>query len=141
MPATEMTFVPDREDDPVRASMGAWLAGALALSACTQADPRPAAWSLISTAIVQPRCGTAGCHSELARTRGLILDSREAGYRSLVTMPPDGHGAYVVAGDPGASALVYLLRGDEVARMPPDAPLPRADVELIERWIVDGAAP
>jgi hypothetical protein len=118
-----------------------WLVGALALAACTQSDPRPATWSLISTAIIQPRCGTAGCHSELAQVAGMTLDSRDAGYRALVTMPPDGHGAYVVAGDPAASALVYLLRGDEVGRMPPDAPLPPADVELIERWIAGGAAP
>ena len=46
---------------------------------------------------------------------------------------------FVVPGDPDASKLVHMLRGDETERMPPDAPLPDADIELIERWIRAGA--
>ena len=37
------------------------------------------------------------------------------------------------------SGLLALLRGGAVPLMPPDAPLPQADVELIEEWIVLGA--
>jgi hypothetical protein len=111
----------------------------LACPACLADDPRPASWPLISATIIQPRCGTASCHSDLAQTAGLVLDSREAAFRSLVTMPPDGYGAYVVPGEPPASALLYLLRGEEIGRMPPDAPLSPPDIALIERWIADGA--
>jgi hypothetical protein len=35
---------------------------------------------------------------------------------------------------------MYLLLGIEVrTAMPPDRPLPEADVALIERWILEGA--
>lgn len=114
---------------------------ALAVAGCVDADPRPATWDAVSTTIMQPRCGTASCHSSLSQTAAIVLDTREDGYRSLVTMPPDGYGTFVVAGDVSASALLYLLRGEEVDRMPPDAPLARADIELVERWIVEGAKP
>jgi len=68
----------------------------------------------------------------------VILDSRDAGYRTL-TQPTDGFGAFVVPMDPDASQLVHLLRGDEIARMPPDAPLADADIVLVEQWIAAGA--
>ena len=45
---------------------------------------------------------------------------------------------FVIPGDP-ASTLMSLLEGDERRRMPPDAPLPRADIHLIRAWIEDGA--
>jgi hypothetical protein len=32
-----------------------------------------------------------------------------------------------------------LLDGDERQRMPPDAPLPADDIELIRTWILAGA--
>jgi hypothetical protein len=116
-------------------------ASALSICACIDRDPRPATWQSVSTTIMQPRCGTASCHSALSQTAGVVLDTREDGYRSLVAMPPDGYGSFVVPGDPSASALLYLLRGEEVDRMPPDAPLSRADVELVEHWIAEGAQP
>jgi hypothetical protein len=104
---------------------------------CTSTDDRPATWAVISTSILQPSCGTASCHSELSQTAGVILDSRAAGCRTLVTAPPGGYGAFVVAGAPDQSQLLYLLRGEEIRRMPPDGPLPAADVELVERWIAE----
>jgi hypothetical protein len=45
---------------------------------------------------------------------------------------------FVVPGDP-ASTLLSLLDGDERRRMPPDAPLPAADVALVRLWIEAGA--
>jgi hypothetical protein len=109
-------------------------------SACATTDDRPATWSFISTAIIEPACGTAGCHSEWSQVSGLILDSREAAYKALVIAPaPDGNGPYVVAGSPEQSQLLYLLHGTEIRRMPPDAPLPAADIDLIDAWITAGA--
>ena len=32
-----------------------------------------------------------------------------------------------------------MLRAQGAARMPPDRPLPEADIELVERWILNGA--
>lgn len=114
---------------------------ALTIVGCVNGDPRGPTWDAVSTTIMQPRCGTASCHSSLAATAGIVLDTREAGYRSLVSMPPDGYGVFVVGGDPRASALMFLLLGEEVDRMPQDAPLARADIDLIEQWIVEGARP
>ncbi len=108
---------------------------AAAPSCGTAPDDRPATWSYISAAIIEPNCATAGCHSVLAQAYGVVLYSREAGYVWLV----DRDQSFVVPGDPTQSQLLYLLRGDQIRRMPPDSPLPRADVDLIERWILDGA--
>lgn len=107
------------------------------LAGCVLEDDRPARWSVISDAIIQPSCGTAACHSALAETADVVLDSREAGYSALVYSSASA-GPFVRPGDPD-SPLLYLLRGDEVTRMPPDAPLPPADIALIEEWILAGA--
>ena len=68
--------------------------------------------------------GTAemGC----MRVNGTIVCQR--GNRPLVT-------PY----DPSQSLLVHMLRAQGAARMPPDRPLPEADIELVERWILNGA--
>ncbi|HVV82129.1 MAG TPA: c-type cytochrome domain-containing protein [Kofleriaceae bacterium] len=100
-------------------------------------DPSPPSWSRVSAAVMRPSCGTVACHSAVARRADLVLDSEEAGYASLVDADPE---PFVRAGDPGHSELMYLLAGVDVARMmPPDAPLPEADVELVKRWICAGA--
>ena len=112
----------------------------VACAACAGEDDRPARWSYISTTIIQPNCATAGCHSALSATGGVQLHSREAGYVALVGSPDDPEQRnLVVPGQPDQSKLMYLLRGEEIWRMPPDGQLPQADIDLIERWILDGA--
>jgi hypothetical protein len=120
----------------------------LLLVACTadRVDDRPARWSYIATTIIEPNCGTAGCHSSLTRTAGLVLDNRVDAYRSLTEAMIEA-GSYLVPEAPEAcdgrqpfqSQLHYLLRGDGIGRMPPDAPLPEEDIALIERWLCAGA--
>lgn len=96
-------------------------------------DTRPAQWSYISTAIIQPSCATANCHSDLSQRSGMNLDDIRNGYYQLV-------GRYfVLQNRPEDSALMALLRGEGSRRMPPDFPLPEADIDLIGRWIEDGA--
>ena len=41
--------------------------------------------------------------------------------------------------NPSQSRLVNMLRARGADRMPPDRPLPEADIRLIELWILDGA--
>jgi hypothetical protein len=95
-------------------------------------DERPATWSYIHAAIIAPSCATSSCHSELAATANVELDDEAKAYDVLIQR------SYVVPGDPGCT-LMSLLDGDERQRMPPDAPLPAADIRLIETWIEAGA--
>src|SRR3954471_8322986 len=106
-----------------------------ALSGCgSAADSRPDKWSFISTVIIQPSCATANCHSQLAQRSGVTLDTVADGYQQLVQRH------FVMPGNPDDSALMALLRGEGSRRMPPDFPLPVADVNLIAAWISDGAS-
>lgn len=96
-------------------------------------DPRPDKWSFISPIIIQPSCATANCHSQLAERSGVMLDTVADGYQQLTQRH------FVMPGDPDNSALMALLRGEGSRRMPPDFPLPEADITLIGSWIADGA--
>jgi len=102
--------------------------------ACGGADTRPADWSYIHAAIVTPSCATASCHGASASAGGLAFDDAVETRRLLLSKP------YVTPGDPN-SALLFLLEGRERDRMPPDGPLPQPDIELIRRWIEEGAQP
>ena len=100
---------------------------------CTE-DPRqrPLTWSYLHAAIIAPSCATASCHSSRAATAGLTLDDADEAYDQLLARD------FVIPGDP-ASALMSLLDGDERRRMPPDAPLPHADIDLNRAWIEQGS--
>jgi hypothetical protein len=98
-----------------------------------QDDTRPATWNYISTAIIQPGCATANCHSLIAQRSGVRLDQVSTGWDSLVTRN------FVIPGDPAASSLMSLLQGEGTRRMPPDYPLASDDIDLISRWIMGGA--
>lgn len=101
--------------------------------ACT-GDPsdRPTTWSYLHAAIVAPNCATSSCHSAVAQAADVRLDDPDTAYDVLVARQ------FVIPGDPG-STLLLLLEGDERRRMPPDAPLPAADIDLVRAWIEAGA--
>jgi hypothetical protein len=101
--------------------------------ACGGADDRPARWSFISAAVVEPACATVNCHSHVSARAGVDLHARDIGYYTLVNE------LYVIPGDPAESALLSLLNAQGTRRMPPDAPLPQADIDLIAAWIAAGA--
>jgi hypothetical protein len=110
------------------------LVAAAPLAGCAgETDDRPREWSYISATIIQPNCASSRCHSQFTSTAGLRLDSVEGGYVGLVG------GGFVVPGEADRSKLLFMLRGEEVWTMPPDLPLPEADILLIERWIDEGA--
>jgi hypothetical protein len=110
------------------------LAAATALLGCGGADDnRPATWSFISATIVEPSCATVNCHSEVAQRAGVDLHDRATGYTNLTSRN------FVVPTNWNSSALQYLLQGQGALRMPPDAPLPQVDIDLIERWVTMGA--
>jgi hypothetical protein len=74
---------------------------------------------------------------------GVQLDTVEGGYVALVgspAVPGEATGKnFVVPGQPDASRLMWMLRGEESQNMPPDEALPAADIALIEKWILEGA--
>jgi len=109
--------------------------GALASGAACTGDPgeRPATWAYLHPAIIAPNCATSSCHTARVETAGVALDDAHEAWVDLTDR------RFVVPGDP-TSALMSLLEGDERSRMPPDAPLPAADIELIRTWIEAGAA-
>jgi hypothetical protein len=137
--------------------------GAL-LSGCGSPDPnetaRPAQWSYIYPAIIQPSCATASCHSNFTRRSGVNFGySDEAWYQLIcrhfvVTCPQVGDAD--PCGPPGAkittapapdcstnavmqSQVVHQMLAQGAPRMPPDFALPNADIGLIEAWIMLGA--
>lgn len=124
-----------RRAAPLARRLGAASFALAALAGCA-GDPadRPVAWSYVHAAIVAPNCATSSCHSERAQTAGVVLDDADQAYAALLDRD------FVVPGDP-ASTLMSLLEGDERRRMPPDAPLPAADIALIRAWIEAGAPP
>ncbi|HET9621409.1 MAG TPA: hypothetical protein VFP84_08595 [Kofleriaceae bacterium] len=120
---------------------------ALCTSACGSAtDDRPATLDYITETILAPTCASAECHSEFTQEVGDRFDTVSAARFSivrnaLVQFPTD-------VTDPRDSLLVRALRvgvpsilepGSGNVRMPYDAPMPEADILLIERWISDGA--
>src|SRR3954451_14429058 len=96
-------------------------------------DDRPARWSFISATIMEPSCATVNCHSAITHQGGVDLSARQIGYQSLVPT------FFVFPGDPQNSPVVNLMNAQGSIRMPPDNPLPEADIVLIEKWIADGA--
>jgi hypothetical protein len=124
-----------------------WLACGLgllgALAGCGSAtDDRPAHWSYISPAIIQPNCATASCHSDIAQRAGVNLSTKEKGYASLVGRfftaftPVPGDDPLVDAQNAEVIALMHAIGA---RRMPPDFPLPEVDIQLVARWISEGA--
>ena len=132
---------------------------------CGGADTRPAVWGFISPEIFQPNCATTSCHSPAAAVSGLDFSTPASGYTSLTGLwvwlvVPDGGAVpagvpcttvngtptceqmlrpLVTPFDPEGSTLVNSLRARNLPRMPPDRPLSESDIELVERWILNGA--
>jgi hypothetical protein len=108
----------------------------LSLSGCgSDTDDRPAQFSYIYPAIIEPSCATASCHSNYTREAGVNfgLDSDEAYYQLIARH-------FVTPSDPADSELIYLLKAQGARRMPPDFALPEVDIDLISTWITAGAA-
>jgi hypothetical protein len=81
-------------------------------------DERPAKWSFIYATIIQPQCATVNCHSDIAKKGGVDM-------HDLDSACAQWGGTQVLKSDSGSRP-----------RMPPDAPLPAPDIELIDLWQV-----
>jgi hypothetical protein len=116
-----------------RLAVVAAVAALLAAGCGGATDDRPAKWSFISATIMEPSCATVNCHSQVSVRGGVDLHARNIGYYTLI------NGFYVIPKNSDASSLTYLLNASGSLRMPPDNPLPAADIALIQKWIDDGA--
>lgn len=122
------------------------LTALIAVSGCTADADRPARWSYIHAAVIQPSCTTSGCHSRQTALAGVDLAGSEDAYLILTgricgAAPSelDPPGNFVVPFDVARSKLYHMLVGDNTDQMPPDVALPRVEIELIARWIEAGA--
>lgn len=95
----------------------------------SEKDERPADWSYIYPAIIEPNCATASCHSRFAEKSGVDLSNINEAYDQMTLRH------FVVPKQPGQSGLMNLLNAAGVRRMPPDFALPRTDIDLISHWI------
>ncbi len=113
-------------------------------------DDRPATWSYVSTAILEPNCATANCHSAIAQRASVDLSTRAAGYHSLidrrfvitpadVANVPDGGAPVTDDQRVERSQIINLMHAQGNLRMPPDMPLPETDIQLVASWIRAGA--
>lgn len=113
---------------------------------CAESADRPARWSYIHAAIIQPACTTAGCHSSLTAIAGVNLADRQGAYTILTGRicgepagPLDPPRNFVTPFSAETSKLYHQLVGENTDQMPPDTALPPSEVELVARWIDDGA--
>lgn len=99
--------------------------------------------SIIYSQHIQPifarSCLSSGCHNAVDAEEDLVLESWETVFEG------SHHGAMVIPFRPDKSHLVFHINTDStlgpVAQplMPPGEPLSRSEVELIMRWILEGA--
>jgi len=114
----------------------ACVVAALLASGCSvSTDDRPVTADYIAAAILAPGCGRPACHASGANAKNYTFDTVAAAKTAMKRL--------VVAGKPDGSQLLQVM--GEATRtkggiMPPDGPLPDADIELIRTWITDGAA-
>lgn len=118
---------------------------ALVLAACgTTDDQRPRNLDYITEAILAPSCGAATCHSSFKGADGFVFDTVET---ARATFQNDDELIVPKGEDASSSGLVLSLTleqrdpddGSSNPRMPLNAPLPDADIALIQDWLDFGA--
>jgi WD40 repeat protein/mono/diheme cytochrome c family protein len=116
--------------------VGAVFKAAAADEPAAEASPPPVSFYKDIRPILQDHC--QGCHQPAKRSGGLLLTSFAEMQQGGDTQEP-----IVLAGQPDASLLVQYItpRDGQPPLMPQDAePLTPAQIELIRRWIAEGAA-
>ncbi len=103
--------------------------------------------------LVQQTCALTACHASKESNLGIFLAYDPAQiYAEFKKTSPTAVGApFVVAGDPESSYVILKLEGKqdtEAAKcpsmkcgtvMPPDDPLPEAQIKVFRDWIMAGA--
>ena len=101
--------------------------------AVTASAPNAATYTQVH-AILRERC--EHCHDEDKAKGGLLMTSYAA------ILAGGEHGSAIIPGESGSSRLVQMIEGTLSPRMPEkEEPLSRAEIQLIRRWIDEGASP
>lgn len=97
-------------------------------------------FSEIQASVFTPTCATASCHSGAGPSGGLNLEAANS-YAMLVGVVSNEDPVFMRVDpfNPDDSYLIRKLEGNAGGVMPPGAPLPRADIDVIRQWISDGA--
>lgn len=90
--------------------------------------------------VFEPKC--VGCHSGSFAQEGFDM-SREVGYENMVNVNSRQRTSeiLVVPGDPENSYFFRKITGENIdkTRMPQGTPLSESEIELVRKWILDGA--
>jgi hypothetical protein len=131
----------------------------MALAGCVEAEERSTNWNYLHAAIIEPSCATIGCHSEATRAAGptipeLDLSAPDVAYFGIagVECGDPMPGLLTEIGPEPDYPLMLILLGQrwpgrddfpggevELTQMPPDSPLPPANLALIRQWLEAGA--
>ena len=107
------------------------VAAVLVTGAAASAAPSPVSFRDQVLPVLEQRCQM--CHPADGGNSGLALTSYAALNKG------GKHGAAVVPGDPDASLLVKQITGAKPAMPMVGEPLDAGQIELIRRWITEGA--
>jgi uncharacterized protein DUF1549/uncharacterized protein DUF1553/cytochrome c len=84
--------------------------------------------------LLATRCYECHAHDKAGDSGQLAVDSRTA------LLKGGDRGPIIVAGKPDESLLLKAVKyGDPKLQMPPEGKLPDAEIELLTKWIADGA--
>ncbi len=116
----------------VFAAMAAIVAGTLFFTSC-ESEP-PVDYNAQIKPILNKRC--ISCHGGVKQSGGFNLLTRE-----LAMQPSDSGHPTIIPGDANASEMIRrLLIDDPEERMPYEAaPLPKEEIQLLKKWIDQGA--
>jgi cytochrome c/WD40 domain-containing protein len=118
----------------------AFLSAALAVACASRVAPTRTAPASQAVAFEQVqailRDNCEHCHNEEKAKGGLLMSSYEA------ILAGGEHGSALIPGESASSRLMQMIEGKSTPRMPyKEDPLARSEIEVIRRWIDDGAAP
>jgi hypothetical protein len=112
---------------------------ALASACGTSTDDRPPTLAFVTETILKPTCAQAECHSTFAQQKGYDFETVATARASFQNDP-----VLVDVDDIGTTTPPTLIlnltieQGPGALRMPFDAPIPNADVDLIQKWMEAG---
>lgn len=123
---------------------------AVVVAGCDTVQDRPdPTWSYMHAAIIQPSCATASCHSAITSVAGRDMSTTWTAYTVFTDRTCGGmlHGDADPSLEMARRDIIKVLygigtrttTGTDDLLMPPDQPLNKSEIQLIERWYDNGA--